>query len=285
MRKSIFDIAKESINIKTDAIRIDKMAYNERNMYFDHGFRTIEDCVSDYCFEDWPYRGHCISLYDFEDAIEYDELLEESKKGDITAFISLVEFVYNLWKMAENKITHSEKSEFKWRNNFYHLKDVMDNNLEKMNHKVFFDDERVLIIEDKPEVTAVAEIVEPDLSLDIIRYNHHSLRDEIELKKAILLKMGSDLEPRRKELSRMDSVLCDNIFYMLNNLNLRHNNRSKKSKNYKEYVAKMKKERLEKWYDELYQMMLLAFLLLDNEERSNKVKELKLKIEGMKVNE
>ena len=58
---------------------------------------------------------------------------------------------------------------------------------------------------------------------------------------------------------------------MLNNLNIRHNNRSKKDKSkYKEYVAKMSKVRLEKWYDELYQMMLLAILLLDNADRTNK---------------
>lgn len=67
---------------------------------------------------------------------------------------------------------------------------------------------------------------------------------------------------------------------MLNNLNIRHNNRSKKDKNYKEYVAKMRKERLEKWYDELYQMILLAFLLLDNVERTERVNELKTNIVG-----
>ena len=45
---------------------------------------------------------------------------------------------------------------------------------------------KILIIEDKPEVTAVVEIIEQDLALDIIRYNHRSLQGEIELKKKIL---------------------------------------------------------------------------------------------------
>lgn len=64
-------------------------------------------------------------------------------------------------------------------------------------------------------------------------------------------------------------------------MNVRHNNRSKKDMSkYKEYVAKMSKTRLEKWYDELYQMMLLALLLLDNIERTAKIKELKEKIIG-----
>ena len=76
--------------------------------------------------------------------------------------------------------------------------------------------------------------------------------------------------------------LSDNIFYLLNNLNLRHNNRSKNSKNYKEYVAKMRKNQLEKTYDELYQMILLAILLLDNVSRTKKIKLLKAKIEDTK---
>ena len=68
---------------------------------------------------------------------------------------------------------------------------------------------------------------------------------------------------------------------MLNNMNIRHNNRSKKDKaKYKEYVSKMTKKQLEKWYDELYQMILLAFLILDNVDRSTKVKDLKDKIAG-----
>ena len=65
---------------------------------------------------------------------------------------------------------------------------------------------------------------------------------------------------------------------MLNNLDIRHNNRKKGDKNYKEYVAKMRKDRLEKWYDELYQMILLALLILDNVDRTGKVKQLKDKI-------
>lgn len=62
---------------------------------------------------------------------------------------------------------------------------------------------------------------------------------------------------------------------MLNNLDLRHNNRSKKDKNYKEYVAKMRKNKLEEWCDELYQMMLLAILELEQIERNQKINELK----------
>lgn len=90
--------------------------------------------------------------------------------------------------------------------------------------------------------------------------------------------MGAELEAKRKKLHTINAVLENDIFFMLNNLNIRHNNKNKGDKNYKEYVAKMRKDRLEKWYDELYQMILLAFLLMDNTKRADRVKELKVKI-------
>jgi hypothetical protein len=46
----------------------------------------------------------------------------------------------------------------------------------------------------------------------------------------------------------------------------------------------MKPSRLEKWYDELYQMLLLAFLQLDNIKRNECVKELKENIASCQEN-
>lgn len=143
----------------------------------------------------------------------------------------------------------------------------------------FFDDkEQVLIIESNPQVTAVAEIVDEELAVDILRYNHHTLKGAIREKKTILLVIASELEARKNELDIINRQLKDDIFFMLNNMNLRHNNVKQGDKNYKEIVATMQSDELENWYDELYQMMLLAMLELDNVARKEKVKELKQRI-------
>lgn len=95
-------------------------------------------------------------------------------------------------------------------------------------------------------------------------------------KKNILIALGTELEPKRKQLQTVDKKLSDNIFFMLNNMHIRHNNSNKNDlTKYKEYVAKMSEEELEEWYDELYQMILLAFLMIDNVERMEKIKKLK----------
>ena len=279
MRRNIFDIASASINMSNEVDRIVAMSIKEKTTYYPPYDLSLFTFVDKRNFRNWTYRGHFVDVKDFLEAIDYNEIKRAAKNSDVDAFMSLIEVTYNFWNLAYHDII-DEKTGSKWQNNFYHLRDVMLDNLEKYNHKAYIDGERVLIIEDKPEVTAVAEIVDQDLAIDIIRYNHRSLQGELELKKGILLSLGSELEPRRKELQVLNKQLSEDIFFMLNNLNVRHNNRSKKDKNYKEYVAKMRKDRLEKWYDELYQMMLLAFLLLDNVERTSQVKDLKDKIVG-----
>lgn len=280
MRKSIFDIASESINISNEVDRIVSMTFEEKNLFYYPCDLTIADFVDKHCFRDWSCRGHFVNTNDFLKALDYKNLIKSAKSGDANSFMTLIELVYNFWALAHTDLLN-EKTSSKWQNNYYHLRDVMLDNLEKYNHTAYIDNDCVLVIEDKPEVTAVAEIVEQDLALDIIRYNHRSLQGEIELKKKILISLGSELEPKRKELQTLNKQLSEDIFFMLNNLNIRHNNRSKKDMGkYKEYVAKMTKTRLEKWYDELYQMMLLAFLTLDNVNRQSQVKEMKNKIIG-----
>lgn len=277
MRKSIFDIASTSINMVDEVDRIITMALEEKNLYYPVGYYSLFDFVDKYCFREWSHRGHFVDVKDFLNAIHFKEIQKNARSGDIDSFMILIELIYNFWQLAYRDVTN-KNSVSRWSNNFFHLRNVMLDNLEKYNHTIFVDNDRMLVVEDKAEVTAAVEIVDDNLALDIIRYNHRSLQGDLELKKAILVSLSSELEPRRKELLVQNKQLSEDIFFMLNNLNIRHNNRKKGDKNYKEYVAKMRKDRLEKWYDELYQMILLALLMLDNVDRARKVKQLKGKI-------
>lgn len=283
MRKSIFDIASESINMSNETNRLISMTESEKLLCVNtNTYYKLFEFIDEYCFSDWDYRGHFIDVKDFLKSIDYNSLKTRAtfRTDD---FITLIELIYNLWYLSQKAFLNEKRGyKLQWCGNYYHLKDVMDDILDQYNQKAYIDGERVLIIEDKPEVTAVAEIVETNLALDVIRYNHRSLQGEVELKKQILISLGAELEPKRKELQTINKQLSEDIFFMLNNINIRHNNRSKKDKSkYKECVAKMSKKQLEKWYDELYQMMLLAILLLDNTDRTVKVKELKDKITGI----
>lgn len=281
-RKSIFDLLAEQDDLEKEVKRLDTLFDAEQTLI--EGQRVIREeytlkrFVDVFCFENWKNRGHCLDLDDFLECIDYDKYYDRAMSDDIDAFFVLIEIIFNCWKMAEIYMIQNE--EIRYYKNFYHLYDIMIECLSRYNHKAVYDKEKeqILVIEDRPEITAVAETVEPELALAIVRYNHHSMRGDIPKKKSILLALGAELEPKRKTLTGANSDLEDGIFFMLNNLNLRHNNCSKDDKNYKELVADMDNDTLEGWYDELYQMMLLAFLELDQLERNSRIKGLKTNI-------
>lgn len=118
------------------------------------------------------------------------------------------------------------------------------------------------------------------IAKSVLRYNQFTLKGDVETKKTILHQIGDALEPQRKALAQIESKLSDRIFWMLNNLNIRHNNVTAGDRNYVAKVAAMSSEELEAWYDDLYQMMLLAFLKLDNVERMKRVETLKNETTG-----
>lgn len=282
MRKSIFDIVAENINMESETNRLVAMSSEEHVLVpRPYTYKTLFDYVDEYCFSEWEHRGHFVDVDDFLEALGF-ESLKAKATYDVDALLTLIELIYNFWELSNKQFYDGENAhKLRWCGNYYHLKNVMDDVLEQYNHVAYINEEQecVLVVENKAEVTAAAEIMPTStLAVEVVRYNHYTLKGEIELKKKILLTMGAELEAKRKKLHAINATLESDIFFMLNNLNIRHNNKSKGDKNYKEYVAKMRKERLEKWYDELYQMMLLAFLLMDNIERTGKVNELKRKI-------
>ena len=279
MRKSIFDIVSETIDIPGDVQRLYYLTYQLKIIDDTYMHKTVFEYVADHCFGSWSKRGHFVELKDFQDAFSFNEVVAKAKDGDTEAFIVYLEYIYNLWRLAHWAFTCRA---IKHRTNDFDLiKRIIDDNLANLNHKVYTQNDYLILVEDKPEVTAVAEIVEQTLAFDIIRYNHRALKGNIEQKRSILLKMGNALEPRQNALIRLNSSLKSDISCLLNNLNIRHNNCDKQDRsNYKECVAKMPASELEEWYDELYQMMLLAFLQLDNIERTQKVAELKSQFGG-----
>lgn len=280
MRKSIFDILSQNTNLYDDADRLIDMFKCEELLYSNYKDYSLIDFVDEYCFDNWKMRGHCVDLDDFLDTVNFAFYAEDAK-CNIESQLVLIEVIYNFWKLANDKL-QKYSAIYQWFGNFYHLRDVMDDILEKNNHTIYIDNEKncLLVVEDKPEVSAVIEILpDSNLVLDVIKYNHHSLKGEIDLKKSILLRLGSELEAKRKDLKKIDNKLTEDIFFLLNKLNIRHNNISKEHvSNYVECVANMESPELEEWYDELYQMILLAFLLLDNKNREVNIGKLKDKI-------
>ena len=106
------------------------------------------------------------------------------------------------------------------------------------------------------------------------------MKGDIRQKRDVVLTLADQLEPQRAKLKQINSTMESDLFFLFNNLNLRHNNADPNGKNYVSFVAAMKEEEIEQWYDDIYQMCLLAFLELDQIDRKSRVAQLKTDIQN-----
>ena len=145
--------------------------------------------------------------------------------------------------------------------------------LNSLNHEIRKVDDRYLIIQKDAAVSEVVDIVEDSLAKIILEYNHYVLKGDLERKKNILIKIANTLEPKRTEINEINKQLCSDYFYLINNMNIRHNNCDKTDMGkYNEKFDILKSEEKEEWYDNIFQMSLLIYLLLENKKNSSKIK-------------
>ena len=135
----------------------------------------------------------------------------------------------------------------------------------------------IFVPKSQPSIV-VSEMLPPNLSYKVIEYNHHSMKGDLARKQATLKLLADQLEAKKKELISLNKPLADDLFYLLNNMNIRHNNVNQESKSYKKGVADMPKKELEEWYDRTYDMCLYAFMTLELADSKTKIKEIKERI-------
>ena len=219
-----------------------------------------------------PFRGTCISLDDFDDFYGYS-FEKIPSDFNLEYLISFCEYSYNLAVYNQGFGYGIQMFGLSQSIQFYvqQVLTVIDTIGYMSNTQNGITD---FVSKDQAAISA-AEIVEPDLSYRIIEYNHYSMKGNLERKKATLLALADKLEPKRAKLKQINSSLESDLFYLLNSVNVRHNNSDPGSKNYIHFVSDMKDVDIEKWYDDMYQMCLLAFLELDHLERKERVKQIK----------
>lgn len=232
--------------------------------------------LSDFCgmvFINMPFRGTCLTLDDFDEF--YDFHFEKVPSNfSIDYLITFCEYTYNLILYANIETGFMFMSPKQlYIQQVMKVVDIIGYMGTQKNGVTIFAPKSEAAIE-------VAKILPDNLSYKVIEYNHHSLKGDLEGKKAIILLLADKLEGSKDKLGQTNNTLKTNVFFAFNNLNIRHNNCDIESKHYKEYIANMDKRDLEIWYDETYQLCLLAFLELNNVERTKKFDELKKKING-----
>jgi len=272
-RRNFAQVLKEAkVDITREYYRLYAM-FNNRNIESNISFRDI--CEEN--FERLPFRGTCISLSDFDDYYGFN-FEKEPKKVDINYLINFCEYVYNL-AIYNRGIPHMYSF---WQDGSNEILLHISKVIELVGYMAVQDEAVTIFVPKSQPSIVVSEMLPADLSYKVIEYNHHSMKGDLARKQATLKLLADQLESNRATLKSLNKSLEDDLFYLLNSINIRHNNIDTNSTKYKKAVGDMTKEELEEWYDRTYDICLYAFMTLDQADRNAKVKALKQRIEDSK---
>ena len=273
-RISLFErIQQRGLDLTKEYLKLDTIIRLEN----EHAY-TIEQ-LFELHFREWDNKGNYLSLQELRDELGLN--MENFSFGSMTnrrisedQFFLYCELIANLGLAFSYQLDQHFLYE-----KYSVVLSTIRLDIEKMNYTFKeLASGQVIITEINPAATVVSEIVEPDLSDKIIEYNHYLLRGDLTKKREILRALSHKYDAAKPTLKSINSGLEDRASFLLNNLNIRHNNKDKQSKDYKKFVADMSDSDLEHWYDETYQTLLFALLSVDQVSRNRAIDELKAKI-------
>lgn len=277
MHRNLLDILKYAkFNVVNEYDRVYTLFFEDRQVGDFRHPDTLVDVVNE------AYRtltpkliNRTLSLLDFmktyglrfsEASLWVINVKDEEQR--LEQLVSLCEFVYNFTKAVECYVVSNSK-----KNTLYkgtdHIRLIIRNIescMDEIGFRIISKEGLYIIVNTTPEVLAVSEIVKPEIAVNVFEYNHFRMRGQLAEKLSILKLLADDLEPHRKELDEISKNLSSNLFRLLQFF-VRHNHTEDDK-----YKALTKNE-IEAWYDDIYQMYLLAKLELDNRDRMKRAKE------------
>lgn len=280
-RKSIFEILEEKYDIKNEFDIINGLFSQPSITVYSHYNQgtliSLEKAIDATCFYAWKQRFGCINLADMKEKIG----IGNNDCSPLENMLVNLEYFCNIIYLANTKLSYSSfQVQFTCQKTqqFIMLEDNIKLLLEHLNYEQIIEKEaeKVILVPKNPAATAVAEISSKDTAFAILKYHHASLKGQLEEKRKLLLSIANEYEPLLKRPIDGFKDYFDKATNMLNNMNIRHNNKSGNNK--KELVAQMNDEELENWYDELYQLLLFCILIKDNKDRKDRIDELLKKV-------
>ncbi len=276
VRKNIFKLLENKFDIKKEFNKINTLFESNLVQYSTINFQmyqgTIENFINEKFLLFWKQRGCYFSCQELRNDIGFTT--DNYKKANI---LTALEYYVNLINILNINLKRNYAN-LQFYREYYLLVQNIDLLIEHLNYEkhIFEKEEKVILIPKNPAATSVAEISTEDTAMSILMYHHASLKGDLQQKREILRQIAQEYEPLLKSPNENYKDFYKKANALLNNLHIRHNNKRKEHN--KNPIIDIDNKELEKWYDELYQLLLFCVLIPDNINRKNNIGEFLKKI-------
>ena len=250
MVKSIFDLEKRT-NLKKECLKIEKYLNKEQfcTLNYLSPHYTFWDMIDSF-IEFWPFRYTATNIEEYFDLYELPFKVSNMNNEQYLYYLQLILDVI-MWLDGRKNHHDYELYSLKEENKkcFYVIVRNISLVAELSNYDIEQINEHYTFVKKNADVDSILNQLESeeDLRLAILSYNDFRIEKNISEKGHILKQIGDWLEPRRKDFVKTNKSLTSDIFYILNNANIRHNN---------DKQLKLNTDETLKLYDDLFRMMI-----------------------------
>lgn len=232
VRKNIFQLVEENYNVQDEIKKINKLFFDEN--YFSLGLAemSLYDIVKGYLFDDWKYRGTCIDIKEYLERVE--AVLPVKGEIDESTIVNLLEVLENFIKLYndngdELNETYSIQYYTELETVFYSLVETLEKRmgLSKRTYK----DRVVLYPKNAPLDAVLNSLQDEDVQWELIRYAREDMTLAEKRKSLAYLATNLYIEDDKKETDTTIKAIIEKAGNILNNLHIRHNNKTGKWEN------------------------------------------------------
>lgn len=264
-RKNIFQLVEENYNVQDEIKKINKL-FNEEE-YFETGIirYTLYDIVDNYLFDDWKWRATCLTVNEYFTRVNAKISMRLENEED--CIINNLEIMENFIKLYFDESENLyNKNGVKYYKSFQTVFCELINTLEKrmgLTTREYKD--RIIIYPKNAPLEQVVDLCEDeDIQWELIRYVREDMSLNEKRKSLAYLATNLYIENDPSEQDAHLKELISKAGNVLNNLHIRHNNKTGKWEN--KVLENLDDKDAVSLCDMVYNEMLTIVLLREHKE-------------------
>ncbi len=271
-RKNIFQLVEENYDIQDEIRKINKLFAEEDYFENNDNYYTLQRLMRYYLFPNWKYRGTCLTIEEFFERV--DATIPNMNRIREAQIINNLEVMENFVKLYfDNSEKLYEQNKIQYYRDFKSVFCELINTLEKRMGLTTreYKDKVILYPKNAPLEKVIDLCDDEDVQWELIRYVREDLSLTEKRKSLAFLATNLYIEEDRTEKNEHIKELVKKAGNILNNLHIRHNNKTGKWEN-KALDALDKKDAIS-LCNMVYNEMLTIVLLREHKEYEKVYKE------------